>query len=154
MITTLTKFEEKVREVGVQVAEEKIVDLSWNAPGTIPTYRKSKEKIEILTNIANDWRRRFRNYLDRLSAVGGLNLISKLYLSGNMPCIRYACFCLDRVFTDPLEKNRYSAKSLGSPRTPATLQRLRGSTEESREFANSRLWFREFTRLYVSPRSH
>ena len=45
---------------------------------------------------------------------------------------------VDRVFANPLEKNRYSAESLGSPRTPATLQRLRGSTEESREFANSR----------------
>ena len=53
-----------------------------------------------------------------------------------MSFIRYASFCLDRVFADPLEKNRYSAKSLSSPRTPATLQQLRGSTEESHDSAN------------------
>ena len=53
MITTLTKFEEKVREVDVQVSEGKtcrfVVECPrWN------TYRKSKEKIATLTDIAND----------------------------------------------------------------------------------------------------
>ena len=97
--------------------------------------------IEILTlktEIANAWRRSFRNCLDQLSTSGVLNLTLNLYLSSNISFIRYACFCLNRVFVDPLENNRYSAESLGSPRTPTTLQRLRGSTEESREFANSR----------------